>query len=151
MDALYEIAERPAQRRSPLAWHIRGSRRRRHHRLIAETQEHCRRTHPRDHAALIGLSWDVRPEGFSCLIGYVGEDHATFAASEHTNLPAMRFATTMHHPEGGDVFVQYRKMFDWIEAKGYAVDQTHLHYREEYGAGFVSSSASALRLMVPIR
>lgn len=63
----------------------------------------------------------------------------------------MRFVTTMHHPEGGDVFVQYRKMFDWVAAEGHIVDTSYLHYREEYEAGFVSPSASSLRLMIPIR
>ncbi|PDT54327.1 MULTISPECIES: GyrI-like domain-containing protein [Sinorhizobium] len=153
MDAIYEIAERPAQRVTGRLWDgtfieaADGAI----HRLIAETQEHRRRTHPRDHAALIGLSWNVRPEGFTYLLGYAGEDHETFAAPDHMDLPAMRFATTMHHPEGGDVFVQYRKMFEWIAAAGHFVDQTHLHYREEYAPGFVSPSASSLRLMVPIR
>ncbi|APG85355.1 GyrI-like domain-containing protein [Sinorhizobium americanum] len=153
MDAIYEIAERPAQRVTGRLWDgtfieaADGAI----HRLIAETQEHRRRTHPRDHAALIGLSWNVRPEAFTYLIGYAGEDHETFAAPEHIDLPPMRFATTMHHPEGGDVFVQYRKMFEWIAAAGHVIDQSHLHCREEYAPGFVSPSASSLRLMVPIR
>ncbi|HXV28802.1 MAG TPA: GyrI-like domain-containing protein [Sinorhizobium sp.] len=153
MDAIYEIAERPAQRITGRLWEgtfveaADGAI----HRLIAETQEHRRRTHPRDHSALIGLSWDVRPEVFRYLVGYVGEDHSTFVRPEHVELPAMRLATTMHHPDCGDVFVQYQKMYDWIAAEGHLVDPTHFHCREEYEAGFVSPSASSLRLMVPIR
>lgn len=153
MEANYEIAERPAQRITGRLWEgtfveaADGAI----HRLIAETQEHRRLTHPRDHSALIGLSWDVRPDGFRYLVGYVGDDRTTFVRPGHVDLPPMRFATTMHHPEGGDVFVQYQKMCDWIAAEGYAVDTSHLHYREEYEAGFVSPLASSLRLMVPIR
>ncbi|MQW86870.1 GyrI-like domain-containing protein [Sinorhizobium saheli] len=153
MEAVYEIARRPAQRITGRIWEgtfveaADGAV----HRLIAETQEHRRRTHPRDHSALIGLSWNVRPEGFSYLVGYVGDDHTTFAEPEHRDLPAMLFATTIHHPEDGDVFVQYRRMYDWIAAEGHIVDATCLQYREEYEAGFVSPSASSLRLMVPIR
>ncbi|WEX76601.1 GyrI-like domain-containing protein [Sinorhizobium numidicum] len=153
MDAIYEIAQRPAQRITGHLWEgtfmeaADGAI----HRLIAETQEHRRRTHPRDHSTLIGLSWNVHPEGFSYLLGYVGEDCQTFAQPEHMDLPAMRFATTMHRPETGDVFVQYKKMYDWIAAEGYTLDTTRLHYREEYEPGFVSPSASSLRLMVPIR
>lgn len=153
MEAIYEIAERPAQRITGHLWEgtfveaADGAI----HRLIAETQEHRRRTHPHDHSALVGLSWDVRPEGFSYLVGYVGDDRATFVAPECMDLPAMRFVTTMHRPASGDVFVQYRKMFDWIAAEGYVLDETQFRYREEYEEGFVSPSASSLRLMVPIR
>lgn len=153
MEAVYEIVERPAQRITGRIWEgtfveaADGAI----HRLIAEAQEHRRISHPRDRSALIGLSWDVRPESFRYLVGYVGEDSSTFDRPEHMDLPAMRFATTMHHPEGGDVFVQYRNMYDWIAAAGYVVDDSRLHYREEYEAGFVSPSASSLRLMVPIR
>ncbi|WP_026618808.1 effector-binding domain-containing protein [Ensifer sp. WSM1721] len=153
MEAIYEIVERPAQRVTGRLWEgtfveaADGAI----HRLVAEAQEHRRRSHPHDHSALIGLSWNVRSEGFSYLVGYVGEDRATFAEPDHMDLPAMRFVTTMHHPEGGDVFVQYRKMFDWVAAEGHIVDTSYLHYREEYEAGFVSPSASSLRLMIPIR
>lgn len=153
MEAKYEIAERPAQRITGRLWEgtfveaADGAI----HRLIAEAQEHRRRSHPKDHSALIGLAWDVRTDGFRYLVGYTGEDRSTFVEPEHLDLPAMRFATTMHRPEDGDVFVQYRKMFDWIAAAGYAADTGHLHYREEYEAGFISPAASSLRLMVPIR
>ncbi|OHV81270.1 GyrI-like domain-containing protein [Ensifer sp. LCM 4579] len=153
MEAKYEIAERPAQRITGRLWEgtfveaADGAI----HRLIAEAQEHRRRNYPTDRSALIGLAWDITPDAFRYLVGYAGEDHKTFNEPEHLDLPAMRFVTTMHRPEDGDVFVQYRKMFDWIDAAGYAPDSSRLHYREEYEAGFISPAASSLRMMVPIR
>ncbi|MDK1490020.1 GyrI-like domain-containing protein [Sinorhizobium sp. 7-81] len=149
----FEIVQRPAQRITGHLWEgtfveaADGAVR----RLIAETQEHRRRAYPHDHSALIGLSWNDRSDGFRYLVGYVGEDDRTFTQPQHVDLPAMRLATTIHRPESSDVFVDYRKMLDWIAAEGHVVDTTHLHYREEYEAGFVSPSTSSLRLMVPIR
>ena len=148
----FEIVERPAQRIAGAFWEgtfveaADGAVR----RLIAEMQEHHRRLHPRDHAALVGLSWNGRPDGFRYLVGYVSDEAETTVHPGHVDLPQVRFATALHHPDSGDVFAHYQKMFDWIAAEGHAVDTALLHYREEYEPGFVSLSLSPLRLMVPI-
>ena len=69
----FEIVERPAQRIAGAFWEgtfveaADGAVR----RLIAEMQEHHRRLHPRDHAALGGRCWNGRPGGVRDLVGFV--------------------------------------------------------------------------------
>ena len=148
----FEIVERPAQRIAGSFWEgtfgeaADGAVR----RLIAEMQGHHQHLHPGDHAALVGLSWNDRPDGFRYLVGYVADKAETTIHPGHVDLPAMRFVTALHHPESGDAFAHYQRMFDWMAAEGHAADTTVLHYREEYDPGFVSLSLSSLRLMVPI-
>ncbi|OCP02295.1 MULTISPECIES: GyrI-like domain-containing protein [unclassified Ensifer] len=149
---VFEIVQRPAQRVAGAFWEgtfgeaADGAVR----RLISEMQAHHRHMHPGDHATLVGLSWNDRPDGFRYLVGYVSKKAEATVHPGHVDLPAMRFVTALHHPESGDVFAHYQKMFDWIRAEGHAVDTALLHYREEYEPGFVSLSLSSLRLMVPI-
>lgn len=149
----FEIVERPAQRIAGAFWEgtfveaADGAVR----RLIAEMQEHHLRLHPNDHPTLVGLSWNDRSDGFRYLVGFVAEIAEATRHPGHVDLPSMRFASAMHHPDDGDVFAHYRHMFEWIAAEGLAADTARFDYREEYEPGFVSLSLSSLRLMVPIR
>lgn len=149
---MFEIVERPAQRIAGSFWEgtfgeaADGAVR----RLIAAMQEHHLRLHPKDHPTLVGLSWNVRPDGFRYLVGFVSQTAEATSHPGYVDLPAMRFVSAMHHPDDGDAFAHYQRMFDWIAAEGLAVDTSALHYREEYQPGFVSLSLSSLRLMVPI-
>ncbi|MEI2300124.1 GyrI-like domain-containing protein [Ensifer sp. MJa1] len=148
----FEIVERPAERIAGAFWEgtfgeaAEGAVR----RLIAEMQVHHQHLHPGDHATLVGISWNDRPDGFRYLVGYVADKAEATVHPGHVDLPAMRFVTAMHSPEGGDVFAHYQKMFDWIAAEGHAPRTDFLHFREEYEPGFVSLSLSPLRLMIPI-
>lgn len=149
----FEIVQRPAQRIAGAFWEgtfgeaADGAVR----RLVAQMQERHRRLHPKDHAPLVGISWNDRPDGFRYLVGYVADKAEATSHPGHVDLPQMRFVTALHHPGSGDVFAHYQKMFDWIAAEGHGVDTALLHYREEYEPGYVSLSLSSLRLMVPIR
>lgn len=149
---MFEIVERPAQRIAGSFWEgtfieaADGAVR----RLIAEMQEHHLRLHPKDHPTLVGLSWNDRPDGFRYLVGFVSQIEEATRHPGHVDLPPMHFASGLHHPDDGDVFAHYQRMFDWIASEGMAADTSRLHYREEYDPGFVSLSLSSLRLMVPV-
>ncbi|KOF21198.1 hypothetical protein AC244_07490 [Ensifer adhaerens] len=149
---VFEIVERPAQRIAGSFWEgtfgeaADGAVR----RLIAAMQEHHLRLHPKEHPTLVGLSWNDRPDGFRYLVGFVSQTAEATSHPGYVDLPAMRFVSAMHHPDDGDAFAHYQRMFDWIAAEGLAVDTSALHFREEYEPGFVSLSLSSLRLMVPI-
>lgn len=149
---MFEIVERPAQRIAGSFWEgtfgeaADGAVR----RLIAAMQEHHLRLHPKDHPTLVGLSWNDRPDGFRYLVGFVSQTAEATSHPGYVDLPDMRFVSAMHHPDDGDAFAHYQRMFDWIAAEGLAVDTSALHFREEYEPGFVSLSLSSLRLMVPI-
>ena len=99
---------------------------------------------------LVGLSRD-EPGGHSYFIGVdVGEASDIPADFIFLDAPEMTLVSTWHGPKHRSIDDRYRAMADWLREHGYTATFTTCVRREEYPHDTDGSTASGLRLMIPI-
>ena len=62
----------------------------------------------------------------------------------------MRFASSWHGAEDGEVGSHYDRMIEWLRGEGLVWDVSRFHHREEYPHDVDLSRQSTLRLLVPV-
>lgn len=149
----FAIAERPAQRLRGVAWEgsyaeaAAGAI----HPLIEQMKAVVAGGKDPWFDAIVGISWNDRPDGFRYFVGIQEEkDQVRIAQHGPLSLPPMRYASVWHSPDDGDVISHYGRMIEWIETEGECRDISVLHHREEYPADIDVTAAPVLRLMLPL-
>lgn len=152
------LSERPAHRLHGLVWRgtheeaASGSLR----RLIGMAKAFSDGRAGLWKSPLVVLSWNEASGGLRCLAGVaVGQDEALPDGFCAIDLPPMRFASSWHGPQDGDVVAHYGRMIEWLRDNGWRRDTAIFEQREEYPHdadfdGAVPDRTLALRLLLPV-
>lgn len=143
------IADRPAHRLHGLAREGADSEAVR--ALIAKVKVFSDRRDALWKSPIVALSWDDRRDGFRIFVGVAAEEgEALPVGFTALDLPEMRFASTLHGPDDGDIAARYGGMIEWLRATGFRPDAAHFAHREEYPSDIDLSAPFALRLLLPV-
>ena len=98
---------------------------------------------------LVTLSWSADGQRLRHFAG-IDMDGDMPEGFDAVDLPPMRFATSWHGADDGEVIDHYAGMIGWLRENALRHDRAVLDQREEYPPDADLAGPPALRLMLPI-
>lgn len=88
--------------------------------------------HKRNEETLLGISFDVGPDGFTYYVAFEVERVEEIPQGmEHVQVPAMTYASCSHD-QGEQVEQSYRNIYRWLEEQGYEPNRDGVEHLEAY-------------------
>jgi hypothetical protein len=118
--------------------------------LLGRAREAADAASPLWRSPTVCLTWSLEDDTRH-FAGFALDEGADALGLDTVELPEMEFLSRWHGEGDGAVVMSYAAMFEILPSLSRSWETQHFHHREEYPVDVDPASATAMRIMLPVK